>query len=202
VTATTNTNGRARKSLAEQIDRLDAILDGLSDNLAEAVAEAVKEAVTVAVHEAVRAVLLEVLTNPALLEKVRSTLNPATPVAMPMSSQPPPEPVKGQGLAHLLNQARRWWDGLWTRAQAAYTTARAYLGQQLQQAGQYSKVVRRCRRPLLIALGVGVLAGLVVWLTGPWLAPVAGWVAGFVTALGVQTVIALRRLPPSLAKAL
>jgi hypothetical protein len=47
-----------------------------------------------------------------------------------------------------------------------------------------------------------VLVGLVVWLTGPWLAPLAGWVAGFVTALGVQTVIGLRRLLPSLVKAL
>ncbi len=28
---TTNADGRARKSLAEQIDRLDAILDGLAD---------------------------------------------------------------------------------------------------------------------------------------------------------------------------
>jgi hypothetical protein len=30
---TTTTNGRTRKSLAEQIDRLDAILDGLADAL-------------------------------------------------------------------------------------------------------------------------------------------------------------------------
>ena len=31
--STTTTNGRVRKSLAEQIDRLDSILDGLADNL-------------------------------------------------------------------------------------------------------------------------------------------------------------------------
>src|SRR5688572_26445700 len=30
---TSSTNGRARKSLAEQIDRLDSILDGLAENL-------------------------------------------------------------------------------------------------------------------------------------------------------------------------
>jgi hypothetical protein len=43
-TITTNPNGRTRKSLAEQIDRLDAILDGLSDALTEAVAAAVSQA--------------------------------------------------------------------------------------------------------------------------------------------------------------
>ena len=34
----TDTNGRSRKSLAEQIDRLDHILDGLGEGLNEAVA--------------------------------------------------------------------------------------------------------------------------------------------------------------------
>jgi hypothetical protein len=40
-TMTTNTNGRTRKSLAEQIYRLDAILDGLSEALTDSVAAAV-----------------------------------------------------------------------------------------------------------------------------------------------------------------
>jgi hypothetical protein len=39
---TTVVNGKAeRKSLAQQIDRLDLILDGLADGLNEAVADAV-----------------------------------------------------------------------------------------------------------------------------------------------------------------
>ena len=64
----TSANGRAqRKSLAEQIDRLDLILDGLADGLQEAVADAVTAAVSVAVQAAVR----EVLTNPQLLERLR-----------------------------------------------------------------------------------------------------------------------------------
>ena len=54
--STTLTNGRQRKSLAEQIDRLDSVLDGLADGLNEAVATAVKETV--------HAVLSEVLSNP------------------------------------------------------------------------------------------------------------------------------------------
>ena len=67
----TLTNGRQRKSLADQIERLDCIFDGLSDGLNEAVAAAVKEAV--------RAVLSEVLTNPELLAR----LHPVQPIAVP-----------------------------------------------------------------------------------------------------------------------
>ncbi len=47
---TTNVRGPARKSLAEQIDRLDGILDGLAEGLQEAVASAVGQAVGDAVR--------------------------------------------------------------------------------------------------------------------------------------------------------
>ena len=73
---TTLTNGRQRKSLADQIERLDSILDGLSDGLNEAVAAAVKEAV--------RAVLTKVLTNPELLAR----LHPVQAIAVPEPARP------------------------------------------------------------------------------------------------------------------
>src|SRR5262245_19983946 len=66
---TSMTNGRTRKSLAEQIDRLDMILDGLADALNEAVAQAVKEAVAFAVKAAVA----ETLTNPELRRRFTPT---------------------------------------------------------------------------------------------------------------------------------
>ena len=71
MSATKEMNGRAgRKSLSEQIDRLDGILDGLAEALNGAVADAVKDAVGQAVHEAVReavaATLQAVLADPAL----------------------------------------------------------------------------------------------------------------------------------------
>ena len=53
-TATRNgSNGKARKSLAEQIDRLDGILHGLSEALDGAIADSVARAVEGAVHRAV-----------------------------------------------------------------------------------------------------------------------------------------------------
>ena len=57
------TNGRVRKSLAEQIDRLDRTLDGLSEGLNEAVATAVREAV--------QGVLAELLADAGLRARSR-----------------------------------------------------------------------------------------------------------------------------------
>src|SRR5262249_45798582 len=84
--STTNMNGRPqRKTLANQLDRLDTILDGFPDALNEAVADAVKQAVTVAVREAVQVATEQLLANPELLRAL------AAPTTQP---EPQPEPVK------------------------------------------------------------------------------------------------------------
>src|ERR1700722_10539184 len=72
-----NMNGQARKSLAEQIDRLDAMLDGLADGLNDAVAAAVKDAVGLAVQQAVQAVMREMLTSPELLARLGAAVTVA-----------------------------------------------------------------------------------------------------------------------------
>src|SRR5262249_22679834 len=88
---TTNANGQ-RKSLASQIDRLDAMLDGLSDGLNEAVAQAVRGAVALAGKGALQAVLPEGLAQPAPLAKLQA----ATPAAQPEQPTDAPKP-KGPG---------------------------------------------------------------------------------------------------------
>src|SRR4051794_40805222 len=60
-TMTTTTNGRERKSLANEIDRLDTILDGLAEALNESVAAAVRASVSQIVRETVEASVKEVL---------------------------------------------------------------------------------------------------------------------------------------------
>jgi hypothetical protein len=56
-------NGRVKKSLEFQLNRLDTILDGLADALNGAVADAVKKAVEPAAREAVRLALEEAMTQ-------------------------------------------------------------------------------------------------------------------------------------------
>jgi hypothetical protein len=99
---TLEANGQTRKTLANQLDRLDGILDGLSEGLSDAVASAVREAVGLAVQEAVRAVLTEVLTNPLLREQLQR----------PAEAQPaPPDgPANRSGGKNCRNfsRARAW----------------------------------------------------------------------------------------------
>lgn len=54
-------------------------------------------------------------------------------------------------------------------------------------------VVRPYRNPLLAAAGVGVLAGVLAYLAGPWFASVASGLGGFATTLLVQAGLWLRR---------
>src|SRR5207248_96204 len=61
---------------ASQIDRLDAILDALGVGLNEAVASAVQDVVGTAVTAAVQAAVVEVLTDPDLLERLRPATQP------------------------------------------------------------------------------------------------------------------------------
>jgi hypothetical protein len=176
---TTNADGRARRSLAEQIDRLDAILDGLAEALQGAVTAAVTDAVGVAVKEAVQGVLAEVLTNPALQAKLRGMAGPPPPAA-----DPPPAATPGSRLRDRLSglgspaRSLGGWAGrclaaLWRRAKAAPWLV----------AGS-------------LALGAGVLAGLVAHLAGWAVAPLAAVPAGTAGAV-LARVRSLARQPPA-----
>src|SRR6187455_2591403 len=96
MSTTTMTNGKPRKQLADQLDRLDAIIDALAEGLNGAVADACREGTRLAVKDAI----VEILTNPEL----RAMLVPQTlPVPAPKTPDTPPEPKK---------------PGLWTRIKA------------------------------------------------------------------------------------
>src|SRR5262249_42822911 len=89
---TTMTNGRARKTLSDQLDRLDSILDGLSEALTESVAAAVKPAPAQAAQQAVQATLTEILPSPELLTLIGAARAPAPiaePVPVPAASPAP-----------------------------------------------------------------------------------------------------------------
>jgi hypothetical protein len=68
-------NGQPRKTLADQIDRLDGILDGLGEALTEAVADAVKEAV--------RAAVANPAGRPEPVQPAAETRDPASPLTWP-----------------------------------------------------------------------------------------------------------------------
>lgn len=76
-TTPTSMNGRMKKTLAFQLDRLDSILDGLAEALNGTVAEAVKETVGQAARDAVKVALDKALAQ-APVEKPKAVANPIT----------------------------------------------------------------------------------------------------------------------------
>jgi hypothetical protein len=167
---TMETNGKLRKSLADQIDRLDGILDGLADALNESVAAAVKDAVGQAVREAVQAVLSEVLASPALVELLRGQAAAPAPAAPAAAG-----PGLRRRLGGACGRAAAGCAGLWARARRGWGAVLPRLG-----------LLRQHRRQLLVAAGVGVAAGFLAYVAGPVLAAGLSAVAGFAAALALR----------------
>jgi hypothetical protein len=193
---TTTTNGRgARPTLATQIDRLDRLLDGLSENLTEAVADAVRAAVLTAVQT----VLTEVFTSPEILARLRDALPPA-PTTPPVAT-----PVARPGLGQRVFQAWSWLGGKLRSVVNAcrgglnrFGAAVVHQCERARSAVQATwlrlRVLRHFQGQLLLALGVGVAAGVTTYLAAPWLAALLSGLGGFMTAVTVQGAVLLLRL--------
>jgi hypothetical protein len=186
-------NGRARKSLADQIDRLDHILDGL--------AGALNEAVIAAVQQAVRGVLTELLADPMIRTALAGTAPAAT------------APTLSPG-RHVGAWLARCWSGIRAGLQAlvraglgagrrlrdaGHTLVHA-AGRPLLQVWRGVLLLRRCRGPVLVALTAGAVTGLAAYLLGPWLAAAAGGVGGFTSMLALQTGLWFRRLAKGMGR--
>lgn len=207
---TMSKNGRMRKSLASQIDRLDGVLDGLADNLNEAVAAAVKEAVGLAVQEAIRGVLREILSNPALIAKLQGAV---VPVSAAGSVVPKP------GLKERVDKVLSW---LGKKVQVVRQVCRGWLRQARQPTIiAVSTACQTCRTlkhwtiqklvlvwlrlqlarhfwaQIFTAVIVGSASGIAVFFAEPWLAAIAGGIGGFVVTLAVEAGLLIRRLLPS-----
>jgi hypothetical protein len=203
MTTTASENGRARKSLASEIDRLQEILDRLSENLdaavTAAVASTVREAMTAAVQEAARAAIREVLTNPAPQKPLGAGQMPATDPSAPVPVRLADRAARCWGW--LVAAADDAWDtvttvaemvkvGVMEAAHHVILTGRAKAQQVCDRAAAKARagwmwlmalaaLARHLRRRLVVALGVGVAVGLVVYLAGPLVVPAACGLVGF-----------------------
>jgi hypothetical protein len=194
MTARIATNGQARKSLAEQIERLDAMLDGLADGLNDAVAAAVKEVVGVAVQQAVQGVLREVLSNPELLAR----LSVAAP---PVATAVPAKTTWKQRWLSVRNALTACLTSARAACMRGLMSARVACSRHVQQAcsglvsvWQVVCQLGRFRNQLLVAVGVGMTVGTAAYVAGPWLAAAASGIGGFAGALSLQAILNFRRL--------
>jgi hypothetical protein len=193
---TTNTNGRVRKSLSDQLDRLDGILDGLADGLNEAVATAVRQAVEIAVKDAIHAVVAELLTNPEITGLLRGFM-PAVTTKAPVAdgseaAQPANKPTFFRWMKAGVTSGFR-------KIGQAFVSIPRQVGHLLAAGRSRLGLIRRFKVEFLTAVGVGTLAGVAAYFAGPWLSAMAGWLAGFAATVAVQAGMAMRRALDSLS---
>lgn len=167
MTATTSTNGKApRKQLADQLDRLDAILDTLANGLNQAVADAAREGNRAAMKE----VLLEVLTDPDVRPKLL-TQNPGAPVTVQSNSRP---------------RKPRPWTRIGDRLTSAAGAIRQKVMWTMRGVADWSRAnvnSTSLRKVVPAALGIGVVTALLcLFMPYPAAAVVAGVGSAGVTA--------------------
>jgi hypothetical protein len=209
-----------RQTLASQIDRLENILTGLPESLGQTVAEAVQDAVGKAVELAVKEVLtnpevLRALQAPtaSTAEQTKSEQEGSLAKTFGQTWQRTRENATWQrtcekassaGTALRQNAGSVWsWlggvcSGIGGGLKTAWTATCAGCGKLASGCVAFCQMLPALlmllwayRKPLLIALTVGLIVGLGSYWAGPF---VASFVSGLLAFVGALVVNLVRRL--------
>jgi hypothetical protein len=213
-TNTNNVNRPGRQTLASQIDRLEGILATLPETLGEAVAAAAQDAIGKAVELAVK----EVLTNPEVLGALQAQTSP-TPE--PPKSAQDGSLAKSLGQAWERTRENAAWAGAKVGEQAAavggwLSRACSWVGGRLQTGWAWASgacgraaagvaavcntlpalllILWKYRKPLLVAVAVGLVVGVAAYCAGPFVASFVSGLLAFVGALVVNLVRRVRQV--------
>ena len=191
MTATTTTNGKPRKQLSDQLDRLDSIIDALAEALPEAVADACREGARQAVRDAV----VEILSSPELRTLV------AGPADGRVAQPADPAPATPGPWSRFKAKVRAAKDAVLGRCRAALGVAAGRCRAATAAASNTARTlsaVMPLRKILLVGTGVGVAVGVASYVCPHGLSAVLGGVGGACTAVGVQVGSWFRRSARSL----
>lgn len=182
-TTTTAPNGRPRKQLSDQLDRLDGIIDCLADGLNKAVSDAAREGSRAAVKE----ILTELLTNPEILTMIRTAAGTMIPAAQAVSAEPKvsaPPTVASEVIEAAPSAIQQLTQGI----KSAAVTVVGGVYRTVRFAKISGRMVRRSphlQKALVIGLGIG-LATAVVASTPYTLAAAVSGVGAAATATVIQ----------------
>ena len=197
-TANGTMNARtARKSLADQIDRLDGVLDGLSEALNESVADAVKDVIAETVRQAVHAAVKEVLSSPDLLRAALEKHAPTATLSEPPPAPHPKPPTVKENVARIGNRLCEKVKRAAGLATEKLNAAARLAGTALAVAPMLLRAVARkvweFRKPCAVAVGVGVLCAATCYLGGQLFSSVVNGMSGAAVTLSALT-LPLKRL--------
>jgi hypothetical protein len=186
MSTSTATNGKPRKQLSDQLDRLDGIIDALAEGLNGAVADAAREGTRLAVKDAI----IEIMTNPDL----RALLSPqlphpaaSTPPAAPAAAPPPPpKPGLWSRIKARVSAARTAVAGAVARAKEGVVRRSAIAGDAVVALGRATGESLPVRRIVLVGLGVGLLVGVACLVVPQTTAAAVGGLGAACTAVSAQ----------------
>jgi hypothetical protein len=185
MSVTTTTNGKPRKQLADQLDRLDGIIDALAEGLNGAVADAAREGTRLAIKDAI----VEIMTNPDLRALLAPSIAPAPPTqAAPPAAAPPTPPKPGlwARIKARISAARTAIAGAVARAKEAVVRRFVIAGDAVVALGRATGETLPLRRVVLVGLGVGLLVGTACLVLPQTTAAVVGGIGAAGTAVSVQ----------------
>jgi hypothetical protein len=93
----------------------------------------------------------------------------------------------------LVTRVGAWFGRGWQSIRQVCTSFTGWIGEALSRAHRRWQLVRQFHVPLLTAVVVGAASGTAAFWGGPYVAALAGWLAGFTTTLTVQAGLWLRR---------
>jgi hypothetical protein len=202
--------------LESQLNRLDTVIDGLAENLHEVVAMAtanvVRETLTVVVQEAVRGALVEILANAEVQKRLAATQEVSVPLVVRLAAKVNScwswlastakcawSKVSAMATAYC-GKVKKTADPVVTAAGVKVHKAREQVARCTRSgwmlASALAALGRRYRKQLAVAIGVGVLVGVVCYVGGREIASIGCGLAGFVGSLTSDTLKRLRRLLP------
>ena len=211
MTTTTHTNGKPhRKQLSDQLDRLDRIIDVMVDDLPEAMATATRDGT----RQAIRDVLTEVLADPDVLARLRTTLLsvspppfPPTPSVEKIVATPESKPNR---FARFKSAVRSGYQNVVAEVKAVTTPANAFVARTKQRvatavthlattaahvttAARVLNATLPLSRFLVVALAVCVAAAVTSYLLPHAVSAILTGVGGAGTTVVLQVGVWLRR---------
>jgi hypothetical protein len=180
-------NGKPRKQLSDELNRLEAQMDRhdqILDALSEGLTGAVKDAATEGTRLAVKDAIVEILTDPSL----RTALHEATAPAATPKAESVWAKLKAK-VAAAAARARAKVAGVSAAVQGRVRAAK----EKAAGLGAAARFAWQLRRIALVGLGVGVVVAGVAYAASHGFAAALSGVGATVTAVVVQTGLSVRR---------
>jgi hypothetical protein len=192
MTMTMIANGKPRKQLSDQLDRMDALMerqDSILDALSEGLNEAVQDAARQGVRDAVKAAVIEMLTDSALRAELHKATAPATDA----------KPTFWQRVKAKVQQVA-------TRVKAATSTVRERVKKKIEavkgvasDAAAPAWLAWRLRKVALVGLGIGLVVAAVCYAASHGFAAAISGLGAATTAVAIQGVLWVRKTVRRLA---